>query len=328
MSIKKRLFAAMRRARLRERLFAAIGRTVRPEKYTEDASGREHKGKGEGGGQFVSKGGGGGSGGDSRTKIGKGSTGDVFKSGTKVIKSAYKKDGNLSNEGRIYARMAGVPGVADGKQVDDEIHVNHYDHIISIDAIEQKRRKGLGPLIAKSVPRIYGAVSALSAIGGVYGDQMQFGMNEKHELDLLDFSEVTKDSPENAAAENMNMLGIFFDQFGLEEEGKRLSKVMTTITGMKEILAGRDSFGTYAEDIGEQDVRKLTAQLDGKTPRFAYYAKNARHVGIRGVAQTEHSDGIKVLLSDTPIGNDDINKWELTPVLHPATAKEPATKAA
>lgn len=303
-----------------------------PERLSVDASGHEHKGKGPGGGQFTGDGGGGGGGGESkkkvddvgvavREKIGKGNSGDVYKSGDTVIKSAFRADGNESMEGKVYKKFGDIAGIAGGKQVGDEIHVPFYKNIVSVDTIPPKSRAGLAPLIRKSVPQIYGAISALSLGGASYGDVLQFGLTEDHKLDLLDFSAVTKESPEDATASNMNHLGIFFDQFGLSEEGQRLSKVMGVRTGIKAIATGGDDFGTYADDIGHDNVKKLMAQLDGRDPKYAYYATNGRHVGIPGIAQTENDGKIKVILSDTPISDIDIYKWEITPVLHPPKKK-------
>ena len=65
-------------------------------------------------------------------------------------------------------------------------------------------------------------------------------------------------------------------------------------------------------------VSHLASSLgEGKKPRFAYYSTNSRHVGIKGVGQTDSSrhGKLKVVVSENPIDAETAKQWELVKVL-------------
>lgn len=306
MSFHKRLIAAIRRAKLRERLFAAIGRAMRPEKYTEDASGHEHKGKGPGGGQFTS--GSGGGEGRELDKIGSGSSGDVFSDGHSVYKKA------TGNEAEVYSKLRGIPGVADGEIVGGNIVTPKFKHIISVDDVPLKNRKTLHPVVAKSLPKIVNAVNALSAAGYDYNDPLQIGLDANRNPSLFDFSAAQK-SP-TATLNNLNHLSNFLSEFGLDRHAAAIRTVRSIM------------------DYADEDSRELALMGDDDDPdaidarfaekatkdnpnglKFAYYSFNARTVP--GVSQTGPRNGANVVFSDKPLSSEFMSEWELNPAVHP-----------
>ncbi len=250
------------------------------------------------------------------TKIGSGNTGDVHKVGDEVVKSARLKDGSMSEEGKVYKALAGVRGIVAGQQVGDKIRMPFYKHIMSVDAVPRERRASMAAIVSKNKGRINEAVTALSNAGYSYNDPLQFGVGEGHKLDLLDFSNASKGSIDQALTDNLGHLRSFYEEFGMPAESKRIGRVGAVLQGMQYIGKGEDELGFWDGEIGEATVAKLKSQLGEKEPKYAYYATNGRHISIGGIAQTEPEDGLKVILSDKPLAADDMEKWEITPVVH------------
>ena len=257
-------------------------------------------------------------------EIGSGSTGKVFRVGDRVEKSAILKDGSRSSEGAVYSEIGGLAGISPGKQVGDKIVTPFYKNIVSVDAIDANKRTSFGPIIAKQKTVVFEAVSTMSSHGIDYNDPLQFGFDSNRKAHLFDFSNAAKRSDIDVAfADNIGHAKSFFTQFGLPGEAKHLGITGDVFLGMRSHV--RDKLDAdWLEPVVQPHVAKLASQLDGRLPEVAYYARNARHVGINGVAQTEPIEGIKVVLSDVELTPEQVAMWELTPVLN---AKKPKSKA-
>ena len=256
-----------------------------------------------------------------KEKIGQGSTGDVHKVGDEVEKSGVLKNGQTSSEAAVYEAVSGVDGIARGRGEGDKIRLPHYKNIIGVDTVQPEKRAAMGVLVSKSKSRINQAMSAVSEAGYDYNDPLQFGVGEGLKLDLLDFSNASHVGAEEAMQSNIGHLKTFYEQFGMPEEAKRIGSVANMLMGMKAIVKGEDELGYWRGEVGEDNAAKLSGQLDGREPRCGYYATNGRHVGIRGIAQTETKDRLKIILSDRPLTNKEISDWELTPVVHSAAKR-------
>lgn len=236
-------------------------------------------------------------------KIGSGSSGDVFRNGDTVTKSA------TGNEGAVYAALRGTPGIADGKEVDGKITMPFYKNVVSVDTVAPAKRAALAGLVKKNADRIVSAVNALSAAGYSYNDPLQFGLGAGNKFDLLDFSAVQRD-PENARADNLTQLSSFFRTFGQPRIADAVSKAAEHF-GMQNL----DADSRLVDDTDAKLYGDMDAKLNGPA-KFAYYTFNAREVGLSDVAQTPHDGSQKVVLSRRPLSNSEMQQWELSPVVH------------
>jgi len=247
------------------------------------------------------------------SSIGSGSTGDVYQKDGKVYKNATI-NGKKTKEAEVYSALSGKPGISEGGLEGDKIATPFYKNIISVDAIESDKRKTLAPVIEKGKDEIYSAVSEMSSAGYDYNDVLQFGVSSDKKPKLFDFSAAQKtDSQDSALRENAGHLKSFFEQFGMSKEAARVDKIADIFLGSRG-LADDDGSIDFMDDAIANQIRKLSENLGGKKPTHAYYASNARQVGIGGIAQTEHENGLKIILSSGPIAKSDVSKWELTPV--------------
>jgi len=250
--------------------------------------------------------------------IGKGSSGEVFKIGNEVEKKS------TNDEAKVYGLLSGVKGIAKGYEVNGKIRTPYYKNIISVDTIKYDDRKGLAGLISKSVERINHAVSELTNTGYYYNDPLQFGMNEDHSLDLIDFSMATNKDGDRVLNDNLSLLASFYKQFGLTRQAEAVSQVKEVITNQHHHV----KYGTNAllgDEFDGVNYKELTDRLEGKKANNAYYATNARYVNIKGIAQTDNINGIKTVLSVNKLSDKDIKGWELVPV-HEQANTEVATE--
>lgn len=244
---------------------------------------------------------------ENKELIGKGSSGEVFKVGNEVEKKS------TNDEAKVYALLNGVKGIAKGYEVNGKIRTPYYKNIISVDTIKYDDRKGLAGLISKSVERINHAVSELTNAGYYYNDPLQFGMNEDHSLDLIDFSMATNKEGDRVINDNLSLLASFYKQFGLTRQAEAVSQVKEVITNQHHHV----KYGTNAllgDEFDGVNYKELTDRLDGKKANNAYYTTNARYVNIKNTAQTDNINGIKTVLSVNKLSDKDIKGWELIPV--------------
>ena len=248
--------------------------------------------------------------------IGKGSSGDVVAKDGKVYKNAFI-NGKKTKESEVYSKIAGSEGVSQGELNGDKIVTPQYKNIVSVDAIPEKQRQSIGPIVSKNKNDIYAAVNSLSSEGYDYNDVLQFGLDDQKKTKLFDFSAAEKSqSVDDAIRNNASHLQSFFNQFGNKEESSRLGKVTDAFLGVRGLIDDDGSFD-FLDDETSAIVKHLHSGLsDGKKPRFAYYATNARHVGIPGISQTDSAKHgpLKIIVSDNPISKQDVSKWELTQV--------------
>jgi hypothetical protein len=148
------------------------------------------------------------------TTIGKGSTGEVLKKGDKVYKTATR------NEGEIYAKLAGVEGIANGKEEDGKIVTPHFKNVVSIDDTPKDRRQSHSPILKKNLGRLISGISALSAQGYDYNDPIQVGFDKENKAHIFDFSMAQKD--EDAVTANLVRMGHYLNEFGLSKHGEAL----------------------------------------------------------------------------------------------------------
>lgn len=244
---------------------------------------------------------------ENKELIGKGSSGEVFKIGNEVEKKS------TNDEAKVYGLLSGVEGIAKGYEVNGKIRTPYYKNIISVDTIKYDDRKGLAGLISKSVERINHAVSELTNTGYYYNDPLQFGMNEDHSLDLIDFSMATNKEGDRVLNDNLSLLASFYKQFGLTRQAEAVSQVKEVITNQHHHV----KYGTNAllgDEFDGVNYKELTDRLDGKKANNAYYTTNARYVNIKDTAQTDNINGIKTILSVNKLSDKDIKGWELVPV--------------
>lgn len=244
--------------------------------------------------------------------IGKGSTGEVRRIGDEVHKSAVLSNGQKSPEGEVYSQLAGIDGIAPGRVDGDKIITPFYKNVVSTDAIPEKQRNSIAPIVDKNKARINQAVSELTAIGKSYNDPLQFGLNANKKMDLLDFSNVNDTGIDEARRDNIGHLKTFYTQFGMQKEAARLGIVNDVLDG----LDLDDDTADWADPKVLPHLPKLKSQLGGKKPKYAYYATNGRHIGIGGIGQTEPIDGMKAIVSHRPLTDAEMSQWEITPVLH------------
>lgn len=285
---------------------------LRPLREAKDAAGHEHAGKGEGGGQFVKGSGGGEEAKETSAVIGKGNTGEVRREGDTIVKSATRH-GVATNEAKAYKKLEGVEGVAAGKEDGDKIRVPFFKNIISVDVIPEKQRASIAPLIARNEARINETVSAMSAAGVSYNDPLQMGLDKDKKTQLFDFSNAAFESPDAALESNIEHLAIFYEQFGLPKAAKAVMQSFEFLRAAKD-----EDYAAFWDDDEKAALDKVKSGLGGKQPVAAYYATNARHVGIPGVGQSEPLQGRKIILSPRALTAAEMKQWEITPVIHSA----------
>ena len=236
-------------------------------------------------------------------KLGQGSTGDVYRVGNTAVKKASKA------ESQVYKEMSNVDGIAHGVTHGDQIVTPYFKNIISIDAIKDKDRKGMAPIIAKAYPTLVNALTHLSEVGYDYNDDLQVGFDEKRNPNIFDFSITAKTGPVEATRENLDRLSSYLKTFGCE----KLANNVSTVSIIRSAMGDLDN--TLMEDDEEYKfAAKLASQLDGKEAKYFYYSSNGRT--IPNAAQTEQVKGIKVIASDKPLSSKFMTDWEITPVIH------------
>jgi hypothetical protein len=259
-------------------------------------------------------------------EIGRGNTGPVYRHGNTVYKSAFDRDGRRTLEPEVYESLRSIEGIAPGAAADNTVKLPFYDAIVSIDAVPRDQRDSMSSVVRKSIARINAAVTALSDAGYYYNDPLQFGVNADGEMDLLDFSNVTKTDPATARRDNGGLLQSFYSVFGMKEDAANYAQATQMLEAVSGIMSDDDPLGAYEAELGEDTVTKLRRELGGKAPRFAYYAASEIPVSIRGVGQAISEKGTNVVLSSAPLDKADIDKWSLTPAWHkPAPASVPST---
>jgi len=264
-------------------------------------------------GQFT--GNGGGSGKAEPQKIGKGSTGDVFKVGDEVHKTAKGK-----TEGKVYSELKGAVGIAQGREEGGKIVTPHFKNIVSRDDVPLAQRKSMHPVITKAFPDIASGITTLSRAGYSYNDPLQVGFDKDRKAHIFDFSNAEKKDPKEALSDNLGHLGDYLQEFGSEKLANGVKRVGSVLHAMH-----HHDNDFMADDEDMPHAKKILAHLDGKEPNNLYFATNART--IPGVAQTEHTNGYKVIASEKPLSDEFIKTHELTPVVHEAPKRNKATEA-
>lgn len=182
----------------------------------------------------------------------------------------------------------------------------------------------MAPLIAKNKDRINAAITSLSEAGYSYQDPLQFGFDKNKQMHLLDFSNASKMDRDGAIRENFGLLQSFYHQFGMSGEGERIGRVHSLLEGVKSVVVDKLDLDWVDEGVRDH-VPKILSQLGNKVPQYAYYATNGRHIGLSGIAQTETTDRLKIILSDRPLDEKDMATWEITRVIHPAKSGDKLT---
>lgn len=145
-----------------------------------------------------------------RERLGFGECGVVWRDGGEAVKGTYAK-GRTTQEGEIYRLLQGTEGVANGRQFGNEIRTPLFANVISKHTVKRPQRLLFGPLVRWNLTRIESALRGLSDIGYDYYDSLQFGVGDKAEFHLLDFSAARKS--DNAAAANQQRLIDFLEDF-------------------------------------------------------------------------------------------------------------------
>jgi hypothetical protein len=242
-------------------------------------------------------------------EIGKGNSGKVYRIGNEVEKNS------TNDEAKVYELLKGVEGIAQGYEKDGKIRLPYYKNIISTDTIESDNRKNMSSIFNKNIARINNAVSAFINTGYDYNEPyFQFGMNDDKSLDLLDFSNADNKEPERALQNGLSALARTYSTFGLERVGKAINQVNDVLFNQRTSIDDSGYLDFIGEEVDGVNYKTLNDALNGKKAEFAYYTTNARHVGIKNIAQTDNVDGVKVVLSTEPLSQKDIDTWELTPV--------------
>lgn len=253
------------------------------------------------------------------TPITEGSTGPVHREGDEAVKTA------TGNEGAIYALLNGVEGIAKGYEADGKIRTPFYRNVVSVDTIAPERRAQLRGLVAKNASRINRAVSALTNAGYDYNDPLQFGLSDAKTFDLMDFSNAMPAPREDAIRNNLGHLSGFYKQFGAERVSNAVSQVADVLGYQRSMAEDADLFDFFGENIDGVDYRNLVDALNGAKAEYAYYATNARHIALKGIAQTGVVNGVNAVLSTRPLTENEISTWELTPVYESTLPKPQAS---
>jgi len=251
--------------------------------------------------------GGGGGGGQPDEVIGKGSSGEVVKRGGEVHKNS------TGHEAKVYAAIGGKEGVAAGREESGKIVTPHFANVLSVDTVPQGKRASYGPIVSRNLPAIVNAVSLLTEVGYDYNDPLQVGFDKSgKDAKVFDFSAAQKTSREVAMRENLDRLSTYLNEFGAGRHASGVSRARQVLDYIDPDSRALDSDSPEAVD-GE----RIDARLDGKTPKYAYYAFNARE--IPSVAQTEHRDGVKAIFSPVPLSDEFMRQWEIMPAIHTPT---------
>lgn len=270
------------------------------------------------GGQFASS---------NRTVIGKGNTGDVYREGDTVIKSAKLPDGRPSREGEFYEELRGSVGIAPGRKVGDEIHTPFYQEILSVDAVPDKDiRQRMGDVVAPNKTRLLAAANAMSARGIDYNDPLQVGYDNDFKAHVFDFSNAGRVDPKVALRANIERTARYMEEFGAGGASDRILRtfgVYSFAEGLSHgsaksaedrvanLVSKGNKVAEHVQSIGPDRVA-------GYDVRHAYYATNPRPVEREGILQSQPDrDGTKVILSSRPLDADTIRMYDLTPVVHP-----------
>lgn len=276
-------------------MYEAWGDEVAVE-YVTDRLGNEHA---DDSGRFTQK----GTGSGGRTVIGKGSTGEVSRAGDDVFKPATR------SEGEVYRTLAGVPGVAAGREEGGEIVTPFFPHVLSVDTVPDKNRRSYAPVVVKNLPRIVNAVTALSQAGFEYNDPIQLGFDANKQAHLFDFSAAQKTDPANAVRENLTRVADYLDQFG----AGRQAGAFRQVAGVWDYVNNEDARAFDSDSDDGRDAERIVSRLAGP-PVGAYYTFNARE--IPGVPQTEPRNGMKVIVTDKPLTEEFMRQWEISPAVH------------
>lgn len=254
-----------------------------------------------------------------RELVGKGSTGEVYREGQEVVKAARVEADGGSAEGKVYAELAGTPGIAAGRQEGAHIRMPWYPKIVSVDAVAPADREGLAEAIRPNVARINAAVAALSARGYYYADPLQFGMKDGH-LDLLDFSNATVKPVKDATHDNATLLSLFYREFGLPDEAKKVSAASHALRSMRYFHKNRDKevHGLFEQVHGEGvagQQRRILAEMGGAAPDHVYYADRAP-AGLPPGASHVEVKGHHVVFSGHRLAPGEVARHGLTPLVH------------
>jgi hypothetical protein len=231
------------------------------------------------------------------------------------------RNGKTTDEGAVYKDLAGVVGIAPGKEVTRDgkkmIETPYYPVILSVDDVPKEKRSQAIGMISKNVVRIQNAIASLTNAGYSYSDPLQFGFNDG-KLDLLDFSNANKpdkDDRRNVLEDNYGHLITFYRQFGLEKQ----ADIIFTAMNLKRNL---ETFqGQSDEDVepwlpsSDFELRKQ-AKRTNKSPNNIYYVSDGREVQLKDIGQTDKVNGldVKFVISEKPLSDKDIETWELKPI--------------
>lgn len=248
------------------------------------------------------------------------STGEVFRQGDNVYKpTTFSKSDRQTLEAEVYSELEGAEGIAKGRKVTledgkDYIETPFYKKVVSIDTIPKDKRKTYASSIQGEVSRMIKAIEELSNKGYDYSDPLQFGVNKDGDLDLMDFSNVSKVKLNEAVDSNYTRLDTFLRTFGLEKQADVISNAMR-LKGFAEIGILKDiDEGMTLLSPEEIDIVRQIKRGGEFNANNVYYATNAREVQVKGIGQTEPIDGIKYIYSETPLSPKVIDEWELTKV--------------
>jgi hypothetical protein len=254
---------------------------------------------------------------------------NLFKEGGIVYKPIVNRYGDKTFEPEAYKALVGAEGIAPARTVKRDgieyIAYPIYPHIISEVDIPREQRRQVIPTIAKNIPRINRAIASVSNRGICYNDWLQFGLNNKHKMDLLDFS--NSQTCRDPIGENYFQLSGFYKIFGLD----KLSEIVDLSMIYKNLLDTYkpDEIRHNSEDTllhpSETAVLKQILYSRDVKPNNVYYATNWRHINLP-VGQTEPIDGTKYVYSDKKLSQRDIDSWEMTPVYEQPEPDEPKHK--
>lgn len=239
-----------------------------------------------------------------RELIGHGKFGPLYREGDFVLKNLSPK------EQFIHEVLSGCPGIADVDVRAGATKRRFYPDFIKTETIDPEHQRDIAEIVFPSVCRINQAVTALSLMGFSYNQPLQFGVNEKGQLDLLGFD---KSYQHRAAAmqDNFALLGDFYRRAGLPEIAEA---VLTTSDIFHAQREGR------TRDIAEEDAplfESLDAVLEGRPATHAYYTLRDDQPRYQGLAITSLSrSGPKMILTCGALSQNAIDLLVLTPVIH------------
>jgi hypothetical protein len=258
------------------------------------------------------------------TEVGSGNTGKVYSDGSEVVKSGRHPDGRETREGEFYKELAGVVGVAPGRKDGDTIRLPHYQEVLSVDTVPDARdRESMGTEVGKNRNRLLNAANAMGEAGIDYNDPLQVGFDDDYNAHVIDLSNAGKVKPAVALRANIERVARFMKDFGAERTGDSILRAFGILNraqlfrspeDARQRIEGRAKVGDRSAkhllDMGPEKVAAAGA-------KYVYYATNPRPI-LRDVLQSEpDEDGVKYILSATPLDADTIRQYSLTPVVHP-----------